>query len=200
MNNHVNLSVQPGHYILDTFLNINLDYPYNIWHLFDHPIVVSVTCFFTNFWLPVRSETLQLPKQARFRLDYRGNLLDFHRMTDEEIAAYASDKHEQERQNAPGLRHRNHETIRCRYSYITSKAKIIESWQRIKSGVRCAPKALKCRTVRRYPEGSDEINNNWNPNETRDFSDRSSCSKDFRPNPDGKLVLFLHGESNDSTF
>lgn len=82
--------------------------------------------------MPVKSVTLQVPKQTRFRLDYKGNLLDFHNMTDAEVKAYFQDEVEQERQNSPGLRHRNKETIRCRYSYISSREKVLESLERIK--------------------------------------------------------------------
>lgn len=189
-------SSQTEKYIFKTFKHVNLDWPFNVWHFFEHPIVAGVVNFFTNFWLPVRSVALELPaRQSRFRLDYKGNILDFDRMTDEEIRAYESDEHEQERQSQPGRRHRNHETIRCRYLSICDKAKIIESRKRIRSGSKLVPKALKYSTARRSPEGwcSDEINNNyWTQNGRPSFAD-SGNSREFHPNPDGKLVLYIHG-------
>ena len=85
-----------------------------------------------NIKVPVKSVTLRVPKQSRFSLDYLGNILDFHHMTDDEVKAYFNDETEQDRQHSPGLRHRNKETIRCRYSYIESRGKALESLERIK--------------------------------------------------------------------
>lgn len=76
--------------------------------------------------------TLNIPKQVRFRLDYKGNILDFNQMTKQEIDDYFNDEEEQRRQNSPGLRHRNNrDTIKCRFSYIKTKEKIIESIENI---------------------------------------------------------------------
>ena len=147
---------------------------------------------FFNFWLPVRGETLHLPRQARFRLDYRGNILDFDRMSEQEKETYMSDEVEQERQRSPGKRHRNLSTIRCRYSQITSKAKISESRERIRKRTVLKPKVLRYQTARKCPEAehSDEINNNLRVEDETGFVDPED-SKDF--NPEKKLVLFIHG-------
>ena len=171
-----------------------MDHPFNVWHLFENPLVVNVINCLLNFWLPVRSERLHLPKQARFRLNYRGNILDFERMTEQEKDAYMSDELEQERQQSPGRRHRNHATIRCRYSYITSKAKILESQERIRMGRRLIAKVLKYQTARKSPEPerSGEINNNLRVEDETHLV-ASEDSKDFVPNPEKKLVIYLHG-------
>ena len=151
--------------------------------------------YFFNFWLPVRSKWLYLPKQARFRLDYRGNILDFDRMSEQEKDAYMADEVEQERQRSPGLRHRNHGTIRCRYSQITSKTKILESQERIRKRTRFTPKVLKYQTARKCSEAerNDEINNNLRTETGSVPSRDSESSKDFHSNPEGKLVLYVHG-------
>lgn len=54
-------------------------------------------------------------------------------MSSTEVHAYFNDDVEQERQNSPGLRHRNKEAIRCRYSYISSREKALKSLERIHS-------------------------------------------------------------------
>ena len=155
--------------------------------------------YFLKFWLPVRSEILHVPKQARFRLDYRGNILDFDRMSEQEKDAYMADKVEQERQRSPGRRHRNHATIRCRYSQITSKTKILESRERIRKRTKFTPKVLKYQTARKCSEVDDltesngEINNNLRTETVFVPSESSEGSKDFHPNPEGKLVLYVHG-------
>lgn len=166
-----------------------------------------------NFGVPVCSETLMVPRQKRFRLDSKGNILDFAAMTKEQIAAYQADETEQSRQNSPGLRHRNRETVKCRYSYIRSKEKIAESLERIKSKTKPIPKLLKYYTVRVLPDNgertSDEINNNCEtkecPDLEADFEVKVGDSKEGRPqpndhllkelgpNPDGVLLMWIHG-------
>ena len=168
-----------------------MDYPFSFWNLPETPLVVNVVNYCFNFWIPVGGETIHLPRQTRFRLDYRGNILDFVRMSEQEKNAYLSDEVEQERQRSPGKRHRNLSTIRCRYSQITSKAKISESRERIRKRTVLKPKVLRYQTARKCPEAdlSDEINNNVINNNFR-VEDENS---DFHPNPEGKLVLYIHG-------
>lgn len=89
--------------------------------------------YLINRKIPVKSVTIRIPKQYRFRLHYKGDFLDFEQMTNDEIESYFNDEHEQERQNSPGKRHRNREAIECRYTYITSKEKVIESLDQIKN-------------------------------------------------------------------
>lgn len=88
--------------------------------------------YFVNRKVPVKSVTLNLPRQKRFRITYTGKILDLHNMKDDEIESYLNDEEEKNRQQAPGFRHRNRETIKCRYSYITSEDKIKASLERIK--------------------------------------------------------------------
>ena len=170
------------------YKNVNLEYPFNVWHLSENPLIVNLVNFCVNIGVPVKSKTLQVPKQKQIRLDYKGNILFFDRMTQKEIDAYYDDEEEQKRQDSPGLRHRNHETIRCRYSYISSEEKIRESLQKIRNEPRPALKVLKCITARRPAEGSVELNNNFgekmHPIELDDLKDL---------NPDAKLVLYIHG-------
>ena len=159
---------------------------------------MNLVNFFVNIGLPVKSETLHLPKQTRFRLDWRGNILDFDRMTQLEIDAYHSDEVEQERQSSPGLRHRNHETIRCRYSYITSNQMVAESLERIRNETEPALKVLKRHTARKPAEAGKEAgkearrepNNNCRIGDDMESASPAD-SKD--PNPDAKLVLYIHG-------
>ena len=160
---------------------MNLRYPFTIWHLSENPLIVNTVNFLVNFGLPVKSKTVHLPKQTRFRLDYRGNILDFDMMTKEEIEAYSKDEAEQERQQSPGLRHRNQETIRCRYTIIENREKILKSQEKIRKNKKITPKKLKYHTVRRPREDGDENNNCLNG------------SEGFDPNPGRKLVLYIHG-------
>ena len=195
--------------ILKTFKEIDIDHPFRIWHLAEHPIIVSATNYAINFGVPVASRTLHLPRQTRFRLDHYGNILDFDRMTEKEKEAYMEDEEEQERQRSPGRRHRNHETIRCRYSTITSEAKILESRERIRKRTQFTPKLLRYQTARKCPQGG-EVNNNLQHQKTQNGSasngrtsndppkDATTSAhlddlKGFDPNPDGKLVLYIHG-------
>ena len=128
-----------GKYSFKTMTNANIQYPFSVWHQTERWPTVKFLSACLNIKVPVKSKTLKVPKQARFRLDCKGNILDFDKMTKKEIESYFNDKEEQERQNAPGLRHRNKDTIRCRYSYITSKNKIIESLEIIEK----APEPFK---------------------------------------------------------
>ena len=172
-----------------------MGYPFSLWHSPENPFVVKVVNYYFNLGIPVRGKTLHLPRQTRFRLDYRGNILDFDRMSEQEKEAYMSDELEQERQGSPGKRHRNHSTIRCRYSYIKNKAKILESLERIRKRKKVTTKVLRYQTARKCPEGErSEINNNvvnLRIEDEMDFPD--SGSKIFDPNPEGKLVLYIHG-------
>lgn len=73
-----------------------------------------------------------MPRQKRFRLTHKGEILDFHKATREEIDDYLLDEEEQERQNSPGLRHRNYDTIKCRFTYINKRERVIESLEQMK--------------------------------------------------------------------
>ena len=147
-----------GRYCTRAFKNVSIDYPFNVWHTNEQWLIARVINFVMNRKIPVQSETLNIPKQSRFRLDYKGNILDFDKMTKKENESYLNDKEEQERQNAPGLRHRNKDMIRCRYSYITSSDKIkINREDKLSSF-----KVLKHRTARTPSDqcASSECNNN----------------------------------------
>ena len=164
-----------------------------------------------NFGVPVHSETVNVPRQKRFRLDCKGNILDFEAMTEEQIAAYFDDETEQARQNSPGLRHRNGETVKCRYSYIRSKEKIAESLERIKNKTKPTLKVLKYYTARVSPDRqrvSDEINNNYETKECSnleaDFEvlgdpkddhpqQNDRLLEELGPNPERVLLIWIHG-------
>ena len=120
-------------------------------------------------------------------------------MTEKEKEAYMGNEEEKERQRSPGRRHRNYETIRCRYSTISSKAKILESRERIRKRTRFTPKILNYQTARKCSQ-HDEVNNNLQHSKASNGSANEETrsayldeSKDFDQNPDGKLVLYIHG-------
>lgn len=77
-------------------------------------------------------------------------------MTDDESKAYFSDEIEQDRQNSPGLRHRNKETIRCRYSYIASREKALESLEKIKKREPLKFKTMVYASESKLADESDE--------------------------------------------
>lgn len=195
-----------GKYISAAYQNVNIRFPFSVWHLSENPVLVNLINYLVNFGVPVQSETLYVPKQKRYRLDYKGNLLDFERMTREQVADYYADEIEQDRQNSPGLRHRNKETIKCRYSYIRSKDKIAESLERIKNRTKPTFKVLKYSTERSRSTDneriSEEINNNYQTKENAYYDipmasspneQRQSLLDDSNPNPQGVLLLFIHG-------
>ena len=163
-----------------------LRFPFDLIHkLAENSIVAGLTKYLVNWNVPVTSKTMESPRQNRFRLDYKGNILDFDRMTKEQMEAYANDEIEQERQSSPGMRHRNHETIRCRFMYITNRTKMIESLERIRNQTKRPPEKLSYYTARKIPYS--EINNNTIPSKPNlnDYYQNA--------NPEKKLVLFLHG-------
>lgn len=121
-----------GKNCVQAYKNLGLDGPLDIYHFSENWIVSELVNYYFNRKLPVQSVTLNIPKQNRFRLDYKGNILDFSKMTKQEINEFNNDEEQQKRQNSPGRRHRNYETIRCRYSFISIREKIIESLERIK--------------------------------------------------------------------
>lgn len=118
-------------------------------------------------------------------------------MTSEEIDEYFQDQIEQERQSSPGRRHRNSKsTIRCRYSYITSKEKVAESLQRVREGAEPKQKVLNWRTVRRMPTNyspdSDPVANRLNLERNLNLKSNLNQPENNR-NPKNKLLLFIHG-------
>lgn len=170
-----------GKNCLDSFLNATLDYPFNMWQLTEGWFIAKFVNNLVNRKIPVKSLTLNIPKQKRFRLDYKGNILDFEKMTKEEIDEYNNDEEEQKRQNSPGRRHRNHETIKCRYSVITCKEKIIESLERIKTKKENLSKSNRSGhySVNILPENYINLNLN--------------NSEDRLPEND-ILLLYIHGK------
>lgn len=129
-------------------------------------------------------------------------------MTKQEIDDYFNDKEEQDRQNSPGLRHRNKETIKCRYSFINSIEKIKESLDQIERD-----KINGDNFDLKYYSASKIINNNYlgineinelNNNTKRDktyenqFAEYAKHSlsnetENFDPNPTKTLILLIHG-------
>ena len=190
-------------YIAIAYTNVDINFPFSLWHLSENPVLVNIMNYVVNYGLPVRSETVHVPRQKRYRLDCKGNLLDFDRMTKQQVADYFDDEDEQARQNSPGLRHRNKETIKCRYSYIVSREKIVESLERIKSKAKPKFKVLNYYTTRVHPDDlrvSEEINNNYEeglevkidaPNDSR--QQNGLLPEDFHPNPECVLLLVIHG-------
>lgn len=87
--------------------------------------------YYINKDIPVKSQTIYIPKQKRYIITHKGKILDFENMSTEDKESYFNDEEEQERQNSLGLRHRNKEKIRCRYSFINSRTKIKESLDQI---------------------------------------------------------------------
>lgn len=141
-----------GETCVNLYKNVNLRYPFDHWHLIDKRLLMVPMNYFVNGAVAVKSKRLDVPRQKRFVLDHKGNILDFERMSSEEIEAFYSDEIEQERQNAPGLRHRNGpDAVQCRLFSFGSKSKALESLQRIKEATVSDCK-VGCQTVR--------INNN----------------------------------------
>lgn len=175
--------------------HISTRFPFDTIHTVENPILISIATYLFNWTVPVSSETLQVPRQKRFRLDYRGNILDFDRMTDQEKEAYMNDEEEQNRQRSPGLRHRNGETISCRYSYISSRQKILESQKRIRNRVKPEPKLVKFYSAHRSAKVTNEINNNFvrtdRPVDCK--TDKTDSNQKKGANPGKKLILFTHG-------
>ena len=171
-----------------------MDYPFDVWQTSENWFVCNLVNFFANLNVPVESRTLQVPKQQRIRLNYKGNILDFEAMTAEEIDEYAADEEEQRRQESPGRRFRNKSTIRCRYSYINSKSKMAESLERVRNRATPEQKILNWRTVRR-PGSPDSVPNHLNlPNNPgNDLNNNLNNNLNDNLNPENKLVLFIHG-------
>lgn len=89
--------------------------------------------FFSLFTcnLPVDSKELNVPRQKRFLISYKGKILDFDKATMDKKESYLNEE-EIKRQNSPGLRFRNSDAnIKCKYFYINSKEKVSESRKRI---------------------------------------------------------------------
>ena len=138
------------------------------------------------------SKTLSISRQTRFRIDYKGNILDFDVMSKKEIEAYLNDNEEQARQNAPGLRHRNKDTISCRYSYIANENEIKESLERIrkKKEDKCSTKSIKYFTTRISNNRDnllDEQNNNYLLNSLENDSNQKN------PASQRVLCVYIHG-------
>lgn len=195
-----------GKYITTAYQNVNIKFPFSVWHLSENPVLVKMINYLLNFGVPVQSETLHVPRQKRYRLDCKSNILDFERMTREQMADYYADAFEQDRQNnSPGLRHRNKETIKCRYSFIRSKENIVESLERIKNRKKLSFKVLKYCTERVWPDKeriSEEINNNYPTKEDGNYEvqmpfapndQQQSLLNESNPNPECVLLLFIHG-------
>lgn len=126
------LKKKPGKYCYRAFKNATLNYPFSLWHRPEGFFMAIVLNSLVNIRIPVKSVTLEIPRQYRYRIHYKGDLIDFNSMSNDEIESYFDDQIEQSRQNHKGLRHRNGSHIWCRYSYITSKEKIIKSLKEIK--------------------------------------------------------------------
>lgn len=182
-------------YLKSSYFNANLDHPFGVWHMTENRLVAGSTSYLVNRKVPVKSETFSVPRQKRFVLDYKGNILDFNRMSKTEIDAYYSDEIEQERQNAPGRRHRNGpDAVQCRFTYIISKDKATEGLERIKKeNKKLDLKVLKYHTARISPEKgrtNGEINNN---------SNAKGATNKVEINPEKKLVIHIHGSGFMST-
>ena len=163
---------------------MRLNFRTDIWHSSETFYIAKIGNYFINFKTPVKSDTLHAPRQKRFRIDYKGNILDFERMSEEQIKSYFNDKEEQARQNAAGLRHRNEGTIRCRYSYIESNEKMMESLERIRKKKKENRRSFESNhyTAYRVPSNSncESANNYLNNN-------------NFQPNPEEILIVYVHG-------
>ena len=197
-------------YLIDSYHNLNLDHPYDVMHLQNSWWLVKTLNFIPNLvnmvqnlwnmrspWSPIIIETLQIDRQRRFALDWKGGLLDLLRMSRDQISDYLSDQNEIERQQNPGRRHRNWSTVQCEYIRLNSKQQAVESLKRIEESE--FPKvSIKFGTVRRGP-GAKEINNNIglgpstaDRNQTN-FRRHKSYADGLETNPEKKLLLFFHG-------
>lgn len=121
-----------GENCLKCFRNCDIKNPFNFWHQSENWFVFRFIDYLTRD-LPVKSVTLNLPRQKRFRISYKGEIFDFNNISNEQKDAYLSDKEVVERQSSPGLRHRNFETIKCRYTYIENKENVLKSFDKIKN-------------------------------------------------------------------
>ena len=158
-----------------------------------------------NLLIPVKHETLHIDRQRRFALNWKGDLLDLSRMTDQEISDYLSDENEIERRQNPGRRHRNWSTVQCSYFYISSKWQAIESLKRIKSSdfPKVNLRFSNVRVPRKESAGcAKEINNNLfgmtydsanNLKTESGFGRQMNDPDSLEPNPEMKLLLFIHG-------
>lgn len=140
----------------------------------------------------MRCETFAVPRQKRFVLDHKGNILDLDRMSKSEIDAYANDEVEQERVNAPGRRHRNGpDTVQCRLTCISSKEKCAESLERIKKQTKLDLKHLKYETVR-------ILSKNRRPNGVINKLEAKKAGN-AEINPTRTLIIHIHGSGFMST-
>lgn len=200
-------------YLIDSYHRINLDHPYDVLHLQNSWWMVKISFFFRSLivnlmnpltmiknlmmslvspwsmWSSVRSETLHIKRQSRFALDWKGGLLDLQRMTSQQVSDYLSDPNEIERQQNPGRRHRNWDTVQCRYLHI-DKRQAVESLKRIEKSE--FPKInLKYTNVR--VGRRSEINNNISLDPTNKSQMNFKHQKSLEPNPQKKLLLYIHG-------
>lgn len=186
----------PDQNLINSYYNANLDHPFEVWHMTENWLVASSMSYLINRNVPVKSETFSVPRQKRFVLDHKGNILDFDRMSKQEIDAYSNDEIEQERVNAPGRRHRNGpDTVQCRLTYITSKEKSAESLKRIRKQTKLDFKHLKYETVRVSPKNR-QSNGVFNGN---NLKSKSEGTGNVEINPARKLIIHIHGSGFMST-
>lgn len=187
-----------GKYYLKSIKHSNLNYPFKMYHLLESFAPVKLVYNLINFSVPVQSKTLDVPKQNRFKLNYRGDLLDFDCMTREEMDLYMNDTIEKEIQNSSGKRWRNAgTTIQCRYSRIKNREKIMESLDRIKNRksdelFNKELKELKYQTAKRKPDLVDFNENENVKNKIVHFNQKDDSLND-EINPEKIIVLYVHG-------
>jgi len=168
-----------GKYYVEAVKNCTLDYPWNLFHKAESGWINRMMINRSNKNVPVYDQIIWIPENSRFRLDYKGNILDFDHMSKEQIDSYMNDKAEQERVNAPGKRHRNKDKVRCKYYRINNEAKLNESVEKIRkkreNGQEAECKLIKHHTARR----------NFDPNiEPRTFNESNS---------EKIIAIFIHG-------
>lgn len=122
-----------GKYCKKAFLNVDLDYCFDVWHGSENFFFSNIIVNSINRKIPVKSVTLNIKRQKRFRLDLNGKILDFDQMTKDEIDQYMNDEMEQDRQRSPGKRWRNKDDkIKCRFTFIKNRESILKSLDKIK--------------------------------------------------------------------
>lgn len=183
---------------MNAFKNANIDYPFSVWNLTEGFVFSKLFNYFVNRKIPVQSRTIHIPMQNRFRLDCKGNILDLDNLSSEEVDAYLNDECEVERRRAPGKRHRNRETIKCRYSFINGRKKVIESLEKIRNkkiNRLNSFRVLNYHTACRTPDiNNNETNNNLEINKDTHFE--IDDEKDLEINSAKTLVIYIHGGEN----
>lgn len=74
-----------------------------------------------NFRSPVKSKTFFVEEQNRFKIDYKGNLIDLNKASKEKIYQFYNDEEKIRRDNATKIRYQNKDKIRCRFSYLKNR-------------------------------------------------------------------------------